>query len=72
MLLGRLSSAQSQLHKEAIRTAYMALAEHDMKIGNTNDAMGNLLRATEYCVSLRSFIIKKSISITLKRTLSLT
>ncbi|KAL3911404.1 MAG: hypothetical protein SGILL_007295, partial [Bacillariaceae sp.] len=51
MLVGRLSSAQSHLHKEAIRTAYMALAEHDLKTGNTNEAMGSLNRASEYCTT---------------------
>jgi hypothetical protein len=33
ILEGRLSSAQSRLHKEAIRTAYLALAEHDLRSG---------------------------------------
>ena len=30
---GRLSTAQSRLHKDAIRTAYLALAEHDVRTG---------------------------------------
>jgi hypothetical protein len=51
MLVGRLSSAQSHLHKEAIRTAYMALAEHDLKTGNVGEAMGGWMRATEYCTT---------------------
>jgi hypothetical protein len=33
ILEGRLSSAQSRLHKDAIRTAYLALAEHDLRTG---------------------------------------
>lgn len=33
VLEGRLSSAQSRLHKDAIRTAYLALAEHDLRTG---------------------------------------
>ena len=33
ILEGRLSSAQSRLHKDAIRTAYLALAEHDLRSG---------------------------------------
>jgi len=33
ILEGRLSTAQSRLHKDAIRTAYLALAEHDIRTG---------------------------------------
>ena len=50
-LQGRLSAAQSHLHKEAIRAAYVALAHHDVQTGNTRDAMGYLLRATDYCTN---------------------
>jgi hypothetical protein len=50
-LQGRLSAAQSHLHKEAIRTAYVALAQHDAKTGELRDALGYLLRATDYCTT---------------------
>ena len=36
ILEGRLSTAQSRLHKDAIRTAYLALAEHDVRTGRDN------------------------------------
>lgn len=36
VLEGRLSTAQSRLHKDAIRTAYLALAEHDVRTGRDN------------------------------------
>lgn len=51
VLQGRLSAAQSHLHKEAIRSAYIALAQHDAKTGESRDAMGYLLRATDYCTT---------------------
>ena len=51
VLQGRLSAAQSHLHKEAIRSAYVALAQHDVQTGNSRDAMGFLLRATDYCTN---------------------
>jgi hypothetical protein len=51
VLQGRLSAAQSHLHKEAIRSAYVALAQHDVQTGNVRDAMGYLLRATDYCTN---------------------
>ena len=46
-----MSAAQSHLHKEAIRSAYIALAQHDAKTGELRDAMGYLLRATDYCTT---------------------
>lgn len=36
VLEGRLSTAQSRLHKDAIRTAYLALAEYDIRTGRDN------------------------------------
>ena len=36
ILEGRLSTAQSRLHKDAIRTAYLAIAEHDVRTGRDN------------------------------------
>jgi 26S proteasome subunit RPN7 len=50
-LMGRLSTAQSHLHKDAIRTAYMALAEHDLRTGQDNEAMLSYFRATDYCTT---------------------
>ena len=51
VLQGRLSTAQSHLHKEAIRTAYLALAQHDTKAGDLQMSLGSLLRATDYCTT---------------------
>jgi len=51
VLHGRLSTAQSHLHKDAIRSAYLALAEHDIKTGELQEALGSLLRATDYSTS---------------------
>ncbi|KAG7345988.1 26S proteasome subunit RPN7-domain containing protein [Nitzschia inconspicua] len=51
VLTGRLNTAQSHLRKEAIRSAYMALAEHDLKTGNDNEAMIGYIRATDYCTT---------------------
>jgi hypothetical protein len=50
-LMGRLSSAQSHLHKEAIRTAYLALAEHDLQTGSRSEGMANLMRSMDYCTT---------------------
>lgn len=51
VLQGRLSTSQSHLHKEAIRTAYVALAQHDAKRGELRDASSSLFRAMDYCTS---------------------
>ncbi len=51
ILQSRLSTAQSHLHKEAIRTAYIALAQHDITTGDLKESLGSLLRATDYCIS---------------------
>eukprot|EP00980_Cylindrotheca_fusiformis_P001255 scaffold332_cov117-Cylindrotheca_fusiformis.AAC.15 len=51
VLQGRLASAQSHMHKDAIRTAYVSLAQHNMKTGHTREALTSLLRAMDYCVS---------------------
>jgi len=51
VLQGRLSTAQSHLHKEAIRMAYITLAQHDLKTGELRNGLGSLLRATDYCTS---------------------
>jgi uncharacterized membrane protein YgcG len=46
-----LSTAQSHLHKEAIRQAYLALADHDVKTGSTSQGLGELMRAIDYCTN---------------------
>lgn len=51
MLRGRLSSAQSHLHKEAIRTAFVALAQHYLQTGHLRDALASLVRAVDYSTS---------------------
>lgn len=51
VLQQRLQSAQSHLNKEAIRVAYQALASHDERTGNLNDAFHSALRAKDYCTS---------------------
>lgn len=44
VLEGRLSTAKSRLHKEAIRTAYLALAEHDVRTSRDNHkSLANLV-----------------------------
>mmetsp|Transcript_8264 Transcript_8264/g.19923 ORF Transcript_8264/g.19923 Transcript_8264/m.19923 type:complete len:501 (+) Transcript_8264:274-1776(+) len=51
VLQGRLSASQSQMHREAIRNAYVALAKHDAKTGNASAALASLFRAMDYCTS---------------------
>jgi hypothetical protein len=51
VLQGRLSTAQAHLHKDAIRNAYLSLAEHDRKTGRLQDGLASLLRSTDYCTS---------------------
>lgn len=51
VLQGRLSTAQSHLHKDAIRNAYLALGEFDQRTGNLKESLGSLMRATDYCTS---------------------
>lgn len=51
VLQGRLSTAQSHLHKDAIRQAYLALSEHDLKTGHLSESLGSLMRAVEYCTN---------------------
>jgi len=50
-LQGRLSTAQAHLHKDAIRNAYLNLAEYDRKIGSLQNGLSNLVRAMDYCTS---------------------
>lgn len=51
VLRHRLQSVQSHLHKEAIRAAYLALAEHDCRVGNVVEAFHSVLRAKDYCTT---------------------
>jgi len=55
VLEGRLSTAQSRLHKDAIRMAYLALAEHDARTAwtsyRTASVNGALFRAMDCCAS---------------------
>jgi hypothetical protein len=39
------------LHKDAIRSAYVALAKHGAKTGERREALSSLLRAIDYCTS---------------------
>jgi COP9 signalosome complex subunit 1 len=50
-LTGRLTSAQAHLNKEAIRTAYLALAEADVLRGDLTEAYHAALRAKDYCTN---------------------
>ena len=51
VLLSRLASAQAHLNKEAIRVAYLALAQHDQLRGDVTEAFHSVLRAKDYCTS---------------------
>ena len=51
VLQTRLTTAQSHLHKDAIRQAHVVLAEHDIQTGNLSSAMSGLRRAVEYCTN---------------------
>lgn len=51
MLTGRLNTAQAHLNKEAIRTAYLALAEADVLRGDLTEAYHAALRAKDYCTN---------------------
>ena len=50
-LTGRLTTAQAHLNKEAIRTAYLALAEADVLRGDIAEAYHAALRAKDYCTN---------------------
>jgi COP9 signalosome complex subunit 1 len=51
VLTSRLQAAQAHLNKEAIRAAYLALAEHDGATGDLTEAFHAVLRAKDYCTS---------------------
>ena len=50
ILMQRLQAAQSQLQKDAIRQAYVALAQFDLQTGELHDAFQAVLRAKDYCL----------------------
>ena len=52
-LEARLSSAQSHLAKDAIRTAHLALAEHYRLRGDLRTSLRHLLRSRDYCTATR-------------------
>jgi len=52
-LEGRLSTAQSHIMKESIRTALLALAEFHKKRGELREALRRVIRSREYCASGR-------------------
>jgi hypothetical protein len=51
ILMQRLSVAQAHLNKEAIRVAYLALAEHDTQTGELREALYSAVRAKDYCTN---------------------
>jgi hypothetical protein len=51
ILTSRLQAAQAHLNKEAIRAAYLAMAEHDAMTGDLTEAFHSVLRAKDYCTS---------------------
>jgi 26S proteasome subunit RPN7/PCI domain len=51
LLSSRLHAAQAHLNKEAIRTAYLALAESDILRGDLPEAYHAALRAKDYCTN---------------------
>lgn len=51
VLRHRLQSVQSHLHKEAIRAAYLSLAEHEARVGELFEAFNSVSRAKDYCTS---------------------
>ena len=50
-LLGRLSTAQAHLNKEAIRLAYLALCDFHRPRGDLEEAMRFALRSKDYCTT---------------------
>lgn len=51
VLEARLSAAQANLNKDAIRTAFLNLADFSLKTGQVRDALKYTLRARDYCTS---------------------
>jgi COP9 signalosome complex subunit 1 len=51
VLRHRLQAVQAHLHKEAIKAAYLALADHAIHCGDLVEAFHSVLRAKDYCTS---------------------
>lgn len=51
VLEARLSAAQANLNKDAIRIAYLNLGDHCVKVGLIRDALRHVLRARDYCTN---------------------
>lgn len=50
-LEGRLSAAQAQLQKEAIRTAHLAMGDFLRQRGDLSGALAAVMRSRDYCTS---------------------
>jgi len=53
-LEARLSTAQSHLAKESIRSAYLSLADYSKARGNLKESLKYTLRSRDYCTDVRS------------------
>jgi len=51
VLQSRLQTAQAHLHKEAVRTAYTALAQFHWSVGDLPEAFHAAVRAKDYCTT---------------------
>jgi hypothetical protein len=51
VLEARLSAAQANLNKDAIRTAYLNIGDFLLQKGHVRDALRNVQRARDYCTS---------------------
>lgn len=51
VLEARLSQAQANLNKDAIRTCFLSLGEFLTKTGNLREALRHVMRARDYCTS---------------------
>jgi len=51
VLEARLSAAQANLNKDAIRTCYLNLGDYHVKVGQLRDALRNVLRSRDYCTN---------------------
>lgn len=51
VLEARLSAAQANLNKDAIRTAYLNIGEFLLQKGQVRDALRNVLRSRDYCTN---------------------
>jgi hypothetical protein len=53
ILEGRLSTAQTKMQRDAIRSALVAIGEYHISIGDIREAYRRILRAREYCTTGR-------------------